>query len=214
MKYQFLIGVALFLGTACGVQRFQLRDCPTFTTTTTWQSQQQGAAAELRDADTRYRTQVVRVDEAQYEVEVRGERPEDRYRFTWRRSDLAITGFVAGNTVLEVYLPLLQFPLYRGKTWRDTLRLQEHPRGAIRRLPAKFEVKAVEPHDYVAGQELGSERKAFLILTYLPDRVLHFYYLSPSKHFPGTNPVDLFLGLDWFNPNAERGRIQVTDYQR
>ncbi len=212
MKH-YLILLLFVLTSACSIQRFKLKEAPLLTSTTSWLSHQEFAATDM-DSDISYRTSVVQSEAEHYELAVNAEDQSGSYRITVRRKDLAITGFKSGEVTLELYLPLLNFPLHRGKIWQDTLLVQDHPRRAVERIPVKFEVKEVMAHDYIAGQDLASEGKAFFILAHLPNQLLSYHYVAATKDFPGTNPVDLYFSLDFLNANVDASQIQISEYQR
>jgi len=216
MKY-LLWGFALLqLLTCSNVQKLRLESAPLFSEQTSWTSRQFTPAYQEEDLSGTYLTKIPTITQTHYHFTIAPkEQPQSAYTIKVRRSDLAIDGFIGSSgRALDVYLPLLQFPLFKGKTWQETIRIQEHPRRAVQKIPARFEVKEVLEYDYLPNEKLGAEKKAFFILVHLPNQVLSYHYLPADKKFPGTNIVDVYLQLDFLNANAPTMKNEVLEYQR
>lgn len=213
-----LLIASLLLGTlACAsISKTGISTAPIYTEQSSWLSRQYALGHANDDLSATYTTQLQKITDTHYHfaVQPQGQSQSD-YTIRLRRSDLAIEGFFTANgKELQVYLPLLRFPLKVGKTWKETLRIQAHPRSPVKEIPATFEVKALEYYDYVPGEKLAAEKRAFLILVNLPNQVLTYHYIPADKKFPGTNLIDLYLQLDFININAPRMKNEVLEYQR
>lgn len=217
-KYRQLILLGgLFLLAACASpDKFRWNTVPTFTDQTYWLSQQSAAEYVQEDISAIYVTRVSETTPTHYHLAVSlKDQPQIAYTIRVRRTDMAIDGFLsAREKELDVYLPILSFPLFKGKVWTETLRMQEHPRTGVKEIPATFEVKGVVEYDYVSGEKLPQEKKAFLIQMNLPNKIITYHYIPPSKSFPGTNLVDLYLQMDVIYPNTPQLRSNVLEYVR
>ena len=214
---QLTLSVFVLLVFSCtNIKNLRVTDVPVFTEQTYWLSQQFLTESTAQNYMAAYISQVKEITPTHYQVAVSlKDQPQVAYTVRLRRSDLAIDGFVsAGGDSLRLYLPVLSFPLFKGKSWTATLRTQEHPRRPVKEIPATFEVKDVVSYDYLPHQKIAGEKKAFLIELTLPDRKLRYHYIAPTKKFPGTNLIDLYLQLDLNNPNAPEMSSQCVEYMR
>ncbi len=214
-KYSFLF--LLVLLAACGgLKNLKLESAPEFTEQTYWLSQQYALDYQAEEVLATYVSKVSKITPTHYHLAVSlKDQPQVAYTIQVRRTDLAIDGFISANgDELKIYMPLLSFPLFKGKVWTETLRAHEHPRRPVKEIAATFEVKDIVEYDYLPKEKLAGEKKAFLIEMKTPDQTLSFHYLPPSKKFPGTSMVDLYLQLDLNNPNAPKMRNDCMEYVR
>ena len=216
MKPISAILLLCFLLSCAGSKKLRLESVPEFNAQTYWLSQQYNVEYEREDVNAVYVAKVGEITSTHYHLEVSlKDQPQVAYTIRIRRVDLAIDGFVsAKGDMLDVYLPLLSFPLFKGKVWTASLRAQEHPRRPVKEIPATFEVKDVVEFDYVANKKMPEEKKAFLIEMKLPDQTLSYHYIPPSKKFPGSSLIDLYLQMDLNNPNAPKMRSELLEFVR
>ncbi len=214
-KYSVLF--SLLLLTACSsLKNLRLESAPVFTEQTYWLSQQYGLEYQAEEILATYVSKISKITPTHYHLAVSlKDQPQVAYTIQVRRIDLAIDGFISSKEdELKIYVPLLSFPLFKGKVWTETLRTQDHPRSPVKEIPATFEVKDIVAYDYLPKENLAGEKKAFLIEIKLPDQTLSFHYIPPTKKFPGTSMVDLYLQLDLNNPNAPKMRNDCIEYVR
>ena len=217
IKRKYLPGaiLGLLLLAACASpDKFRWDKVPTYTEQSYWLSRQYALDYQTEDLSATYVTRIGEITPTHYHLAVSlKDQPQVAYTIRIRRTDLAIDGFIsAREKELEVDLPLLSFPLFKGKAWTETLRMQEHPRTGVKEIPASFVVKGVVEYDYLPNEKLPQEKKAFLIEMTLPNKTITYHYIPPSKNFPGTNLVDLYLQMDVIYANTPQLRSELLEY--
>jgi len=214
-KYYFLF-VLLSLAACSSLKNFKLESAPVFTEQTYWLSQQYALDYQTEEILATYISKISKITPTHYHLAVSlKDQPQVAYTIQLRRTDLAIDGFISSNgNELDIYMPLLSFPLFKGKVWTENIRAQEHPRRPVKEIPATFEVKEIVEYDYLPKEKISAEKKAFRIEVKMPDQTLSFHYLPPTKKFPGTSIIDLYLQMDLNNPNAPKMRNDCVEYVR
>lgn len=208
--------LGFFIVACTNVKDLRVEAPPAYTAQTYWLSQQYTADNNGSDLSATYITRLIETTPTHYHLAVSlKDQPQVAYTIKVRRVDLAIDGFIAsGDKTLDIYMPLLSFPLFKGKVWTATVRLQEHPRRPVQEVPVTMEVKEITNYNYLPNKKIPGEKQAFRIEMTTPNQTLSYYYIAPDKKFPGTNPVDLYLQLNLIHANAPQIVSEVLEYVR
>ena len=109
------------------------------------------------------------------------------------RDNLEIIDLKQDGVTVNMEVKLLDFPLYLGKKWESTWKIQEFPTSPTSYYNVAFEVVDIKPYNYVIDKELHVEERAYKIHMDIAEYGSgEYYYVPSSQKFPGTNIFAIF----------------------
>lgn len=116
------------------------------------------------------------------------------------KSNLGMNDFVKYrknyDDTLTVQIELLDFPLFKGKTWESICKKQEHfAKSKITTFKIKHNVIGVFDTTFIADEETVRTKSYRIKATYTIDNKAfssEYNYLVPSNSFPGSCPLFLY----------------------